>query len=339
MTNLAKGDNSTEDIGFLHVDLMLGLNNMEGGAHVALLWAEHLNTTYNEFNVSRTDIRNIVVPIAINLTFGSDISQSITQTVNFQYNDVKGADDPQRLRQRVVDLSTDIDVAAPLVRTGNLHVLVAQGSTYLYQFSEPLNLTHAPVWFSGANRANDVIFLFGFSERGLQFVNHVTGFTPTVEQRVLSTRLIKMIAKFARTGNPNPLNAAGDPQWPEYDAMSMSYLDISAAHVSPKHHFREPFMTFWTSVVPELLTATSQNATSPLVCPEEIGHTIKVNLVTAENIIIALSIVSFCLLCACVLLVCLSVAREPTLYINSNNAVMKTPNLSETPSLSSPTDS
>ncbi|KAH3723525.1 hypothetical protein DPMN_049315 [Dreissena polymorpha] len=55
----------------------------------------------------------------------------------------------------------------------------------------------------------------------------------------------------------------------------MTYRDISAAHVTPKHHFREPFRTFRTSVVPELLTATSQNATSPLVCPEEIGHTIK----------------------------------------------------------------
>ncbi|KAH3723560.1 hypothetical protein DPMN_049351 [Dreissena polymorpha] len=128
--------------------------------------------------------------------------------------------------------------------------------------------------------------------------------------------------------NPNPLNAAGDPHWPEYDATSMTYLDISEAHVTPKHHFREPFLTFWTSVVPELLTATSQNATSPLVCPEEI----------AENIIIAFSIVSY-LLCACVLLVCLSVAREPTLYINSKYAVMKTPNLSATPSISGPSDS
>ncbi|KAH3723737.1 acetylcholinesterase-like [Dreissena polymorpha] len=339
MTDQAKVDNYTEELGFLNVDLLLGLNNMEGGTHVALLWAERLNTTDNEFNVSRADIRKILVPMVINLTYGSNISQSITQTVNFHYNDFTGADDPQRLRQRVVDLFTDVDVAAPLVRTANLHASLGQGSTYLYQFSEPLNLTQAPVWLSGANRANDVHFLFGFSERGLQFVNHVTGFTPTVEQRALSTKLIKMIAHFAITGNPNPLNAAGDPQWPEYDAMSMTYLDISAAHVTPKHHFREPFMTFWTSVVPELLTATSQNATSPLVCPEEIGHIIKVNLVSAENIIIALSIVSFCLLCACVLLVCLSVAREPTLYSNSKYAVMKTPNLSETPSISGPSDS
>ncbi|KAH3723464.1 hypothetical protein DPMN_049252 [Dreissena polymorpha] len=200
ITDLAKDDNSTKELEFLNVDLMLGLNNMEGGAHVALLWAERLNTTYNEFNVSRADIRNIVVPIAIKRTFGSNISQAITQTVNFQYNDVTGTDDPQRLRQRVVDLFTDIDVAAPLVRTGNVHELLGQGSTYLYQFSEPLNLTQTPVWLSGANRADDVHFLFGFSERGLQFVNHVTGFTPTVEQRVLSTRLIKMISKFARTG-------------------------------------------------------------------------------------------------------------------------------------------
>ncbi|KAH3714018.1 hypothetical protein DPMN_073821 [Dreissena polymorpha] len=48
---------------------------------------------------------------------------------------------------------------------------------------------------SGANRADNVHFLFGFSERGLQFVNHVTGFTLTVKQMALSTRLIKMIAK------------------------------------------------------------------------------------------------------------------------------------------------
>ncbi|KAH3723622.1 hypothetical protein DPMN_049415 [Dreissena polymorpha] len=200
MSDQAKVDNSTEELGFLNVDLLLGLNNMEGGTHVALLWAERLNITDNKFNVSRAYIREILVPMVINLTYGSNISQSITQTVNFQYNDFTGADDPQRLRQRVVDLFTDVDVAAPLVRTANLHALLGQGSTYLYQFSEPLNLTQAPVWLSGANRADDVHFLFGFSERGMQFVNHLTGFTPTVEQRALSTRLIKMIAHFARTG-------------------------------------------------------------------------------------------------------------------------------------------
>ncbi|KAH3713996.1 hypothetical protein DPMN_073799 [Dreissena polymorpha] len=119
----------------------------------------------------------------------------------------------------------------------------------------------------------------------------------------------------------------------------MTYLDISAAHVTPIHHFREPSMTSRKSLVPELLTATSQNSISPLLCHKEIGHTINVIMVSAENIIIALSIVSFCLLCACVLLVCLSVGRDPTLYRNSKYAVMKTPILKETPSISGTSDS
>lgn len=80
-------------------------------------------------------------------------------------------------------------------------------------------------------------------------------------------------------------------------------------------YFRQPYMTFWTSLVPALLldtanfTAADDNITET-ICPEEIGNLFKINMLTAENIILALSIMSASLLLAVFLICGFSIARE-----------------------------
>lgn len=96
----------------------------------------------------------------------------------------------------------------------------------------------------------------------------------------------------------------------------MQYLDISRAGASLKSYFRQPYMAFWTAIVPALLRDTANETAddTPMAddCPEQIGLLFKVNMLTAENIILALSIISASLLLAFFLVCGYSIAREGT---------------------------
>jgi len=74
-------------------------------------------------------------------------------------------------------------------------------------------------------------------------------------------------------------------------------------------------MSFWEKVVPGLLSSTSvseddDGTSARSLCPKEIGKWFEVDLVAAENIILALSIMSACLLAAFLLVCMFSIARE-----------------------------
>lgn len=188
--------------GFFGVDLMLGLNNKEGGAHIAMMWSELLGTNVSQFTINTTQFRNKVVPTSMELIFGPNISESVLDTVAFQYSDLTDPDNALIIRDKIVDLSTDIDIAAALVSTANLHQQSSMKNTFLYQFSEELGLPTplTPPWLDGANRGDDVISLFGFSSRGLAVLQHGSNFTSTADQRLASREFMKTVVNFAMTG-------------------------------------------------------------------------------------------------------------------------------------------
>ncbi|WAR08229.1 NLGNX-like protein, partial [Mya arenaria] len=287
---------------FAGKDLLLGINNMEGGIHIALMWSRLLNKDINSFQVNRTEFDKIVVPTAMKTIYGGNVSESILNTVSFQYSDVTRPENVDVIRHNIVDLSTDIDVAAPLIKTASIHSDFSQGSTYLFQFSEPLNYSNPlkPSWLEGANRADDIFFLFGFSERSLSRLKHAQGFVPTIDQRTLVKK------------NPSEAPYA---VWPKFDASTLPYMDISQKQIVPRDHFREPYMTFWAKIVPGLLSSTSRNSeaddiSETQICPREIGQWFQVDIHTAENIILSLSIGAACLLVAFLCVCSFSVARE-----------------------------
>ena len=95
----------------------------------------------------------------------------------------------------------------------------------------------------------------------------------------------------------------------------MQYVDISHLGALPMSYFRQPYMTFWTSLIPALVRDTSVSEIDDpmdMVCPAEIGTLFQVNMLTAENMILALSIMGTVLLLAVLLICSFSVAREGT---------------------------
>lgn len=193
---------AVERDGFLEVDLLLGLNKDGGSALIALLWAELLGTNMTSFQINRTQFDNTLIPTLMRIVFKSNVSDSVTDTVILQYSDLTDPTDVSKIRQSVVDISTDLDIAAPLLVTANAHSRAVSNTTYMYQFSESLQLPSplTPPWSEGANRGDDVFSLFGFSQRGLDVLQHGSNFTPSAEQRMASRGFMTAVTNFIKTG-------------------------------------------------------------------------------------------------------------------------------------------
>ena len=187
---------------FGSVELMLGLTNQEGGAHIALMWSDLLKQQVNTFEINRTSFENVVVPTAMDIVFGENVSDAILQNVVFQYSDLRDPINKTEIRNSVVNLSTDIDVAAPIVKTASFHSVTSDKSTYLYQFSGNLSLETplTPSWLDGANHGDDVYFLFGFSRRYLDAWKHTKGFVPTQSEISTAQHWRTLVTNFVKSG-------------------------------------------------------------------------------------------------------------------------------------------
>lgn len=304
---------------FGEVDLMLGSTNQEGGTHVALMWSQLLNQHGDSFVVSKSDFSNIVVPTAMDLVFGENVPEAILQSVVFQYLNVKDSNDLTKLKYSVVDLSTDIDVAAPILKTAKFHAMTSTNRTFLYQFSANLSLQKSltPSWLDGANHGDDVYFLFGFSKRNMDAWEQTKGFVPKASEIQTSRKWMTLITNFVKTGYPLlPSNLSEESLvWPPFNNVTSPYAEITHSSISDKQYFREPQMTFWTQIVPSLLSLT-QPSEDYVTCNSECepvtmyGRFFNIDLNLAENIIISFIIMSACLLLALLMICSFSVAKE-----------------------------
>jgi carboxylesterase type B len=187
---------------FGSVELMLGLTNREGGAHISLMWSNLLGQQVNTFQINKTSFENLVVPTAMDIVFGENVSDAVLQNVVFQYSDLLDPSNNTKVRNNVVNLSTDIDVAAPIVKTANFHSKISTKTTFLYQFSANLSLNSSltPSWLDGANHGDDVYFLFGFSQRYLDAWKHTKGFVPRDYEISTAQQWRTVITNFVKSG-------------------------------------------------------------------------------------------------------------------------------------------
>lgn len=187
---------------FGSVNLMSGLSNMEGGVHIVLMWSNILNIPPNAFGLNKTEFADSVVPTAMDIIFGKNVPDAVIQNVVYQYSDLTDPENVIKLRQSVVDLSTDIDVATPILKTTKFHHDISTKKTYLYQFSANLSLDTVltPTWLEGANHGTEVHFVLGLSERNMQAWTHSAGHVPTLLERTTSAKMMRLISNFVKSG-------------------------------------------------------------------------------------------------------------------------------------------
>ena len=202
---LNSNDSETQNIRdfFSSVNLLTGINNMEGAMHVVRLWAPLLNQQVESFQINKSSFRNVVVKTALDLVFASNLSDAIVDTVVFQYSDLTDPTNMLKLRQSTVQLSTDMDATVPAIKTANLHSMSNTSSkTYFFQFSLKFtaNTMMTPSWLEGANHGEEIYFLLGFSPRTMDAWTFSDGFMPTDIERNTSIEMMTLWSNFVKTG-------------------------------------------------------------------------------------------------------------------------------------------
>ena len=114
---------------------------------------------------------------------------------------------------------------------------------------------------------------------------------------------------FRNPNSPDPLSSA--KPWPQYDPETKSYMEISLSEDTVRARFGEPRTSFWLNLLPsviDLAEKASENG-SGTVSINNRSPLFNISIVTEDNIVLALIVLSACLLIAYILLCCYNVAR------------------------------
>jgi carboxylesterase type B len=154
-TNTARARNF-----FASLDIIVGVNDKDG----ALIFGEFqyaLNHSTLDFNITKEEFRNTVVPFIVDQTLfpeDNETKVAFEKVLTFSYTDWNNPDNYVSIWQHVTDMSNDATFFSPASQTVNAHVRFNVGKTYLYEFAVQTssNFIPLPSWMKG----KFVYFLF-----------------------------------------------------------------------------------------------------------------------------------------------------------------------------------
>ncbi|XP_069370251.1 bile salt-activated lipase-like [Paralichthys olivaceus] len=224
------------------IDYIAGINDMDG----------HLFTSLDVPSINLPLVGTSVdVVKRLLASYTKDKGQAGSDIAFSTYNSTWGSN-PSRetIKRTVVEIGTDYIFLVPTQAALYLHAANATtGRTYSYSFSQPSYLGGIgrpyPKWM-GADHADDLQYVFG-----LPFSMHLS-YLP--RYRDVSGYLIAYWTNFARTGDPNKGELSVPVTWPEFTITGQKFLDINSKtnNDSVGQKMREPYVHFWTSVLPSL---------------------------------------------------------------------------------------
>ncbi|KAM6222462.1 cocaine esterase-like [Rhynchocyon petersi] len=151
---------------------------------------------------------------------------------------IGSSDDPQTLQAQCQEMMADYIFVIPALQVAKFHR--SHAPVYFYEFQHRPNfLKDVKPPHVKADHGDEIIFVFGaFSWN--------TYIKFTEEEKLLSKKMMKYWANFARNGNPN---GEGLPHWPQSD-QEEQYLQLKTqpevGRALKAHRLR-----FWTETVPQ----------------------------------------------------------------------------------------
>ncbi|XP_060567192.1 bile salt-activated lipase-like [Ruditapes philippinarum] len=246
---------------FASLDIIVGANDKDG-ASLFGLYQQALNHSDLDFNISKDEFRNTVVPILIDqalLSESSDTKEALEKVLIFFYTDWNDQHNNAGIWKHVTDMSTDAVFFSPASQTVDAHVRLNVGKTYLYEFAAQTRQHYLPVpsWMKGSNHADEIQYVFGFPLREHLSVLGISNFSYNLEEKQIASATMAMWSNFAKSGNPNiPMDITKftNTTWPTYDMTSQHYFRISnqMSSASIMERFYPRRMAFWSDIIPEI---------------------------------------------------------------------------------------
>ncbi|KAM5263337.1 acylcarnitine hydrolase-like [Ctenodactylus gundi] len=189
---------------FQPVPSIIGVNNDEYGWMLPLF----LGSLESQKDLDRETRRALLQNVSAQMMLPVECADLMME----EY--MGGSEDPQTLRIQFNEMMGDIMFVIPALQVA--HFQRSHGSVYFYEFQ------HCPNFMKDmkpphvrADHGAEVVFVFG----SLLWENNVDF---TEEEKLLSRRMMKYWANFARNGNPNGEDL---PHWPALDHEEL-YLQL-----------------------------------------------------------------------------------------------------------------
>ncbi|XP_029336732.1 pyrethroid hydrolase Ces2e isoform X3 [Mus caroli] len=159
---------------------------------------------------------------------------------------LRDTEDPWTLQMQFREMIGDFLIIIPALQVARFQR--SHAPVYFYEFQHRSSLLkYFRPWHVKADHGDELYLIFGSFFWGLKF-----GFT--VEEKLLSRRMMKYWANFARYGNPNSEDL---PYWPASNQDDL-YLQLDI-HPSVAHALKARRLPFWTKTLPQKMLELKGN--------------------------------------------------------------------------------
>ncbi|XP_060615316.2 cholinesterase-like isoform X2 [Anolis sagrei] len=200
--------------------VLTGVTSDEGYFMVSFLSlaSNHSQITQEQFvKVLRMTVRNA--------------TEEDIQAVALKYSEESHG--PAKYRSALVQSSGDYFFVCPAAEFAG-QMRKAGSPVYVYYFTHHTSGTVWPEW-ANATHGSEIIYVFGSFEAAME-----ANKTHTEAEAVLSRRIMRYWAEFARTGNPTG-SEKKEEEWPLYNATQQNFLRLNTepaqvVPISPARH-------------------------------------------------------------------------------------------------------
>ncbi|XP_052022974.1 acylcarnitine hydrolase-like [Apodemus sylvaticus] len=213
---------------FHPVPSIIGVNNDEFGWTIPMV----MGSAQTIKEITRKNVQDVLKNTTAQMMLPPECSDLLME----EY--MGDVEDPETLQVQFTEMMEDFMFVIPALQVA--HFQRPHAPVYFYEFQ------HAPSYFKDvrpphvkADHADEVPFVFGYSfwETKLDF---------TEEEKLLSRRMMKYWANFARHGNPN---SEGLPYWPVMD-QDEQYLQLDTQSAVGRA-LKARRLQFWTKTLPQ----------------------------------------------------------------------------------------
>ena len=191
---------------FASLDFLIGGNNMEGASYMTFLWkALLLVTDVENFHVQKSALVSRVLPNVFHQVYHMEPPEHAIDLLAMRYSDITAPGNSIKLRDMLMELSTDYVFTVPNLKTANIHTnLAKRAKRFVYEFTSRSTLVigkySTPTWVTGASHGEEIGLVFGFSRAMLDALHVSKEYSPSPEEWQLSKNIMALWSNFAKSG-------------------------------------------------------------------------------------------------------------------------------------------